>query len=142
MGAVTDEFDIRESIAVEMEYEVLRGGSLCTTEFTFRNEEDVLLFIVLDRDPEWHRRTRPAGRYISTAWIPGNFLAEGTLIVGAGIITEVPWQLHCDVPNALVFHVVEHTEKGSARGNSAEKWMGVVRPFLRWTTEMHLKGTE
>ena len=96
---------------------------------------DVIAFIVNDRDPVWYRRPRPVGRYISTAWIPGNFLSEGTMIVGGGIFSEDPWHEHCDVPRAVGFRVVDPGTRDTARGDVTGRWEGVVRPLLRWTTE-------
>jgi lipopolysaccharide transport system ATP-binding protein len=134
-GQTTNTVDIRQAVRVEIEYDVLEPGHILVPSFGFSNEEGICAFLVNDRDPAWRRKTRPPGRFVSTAWIPGNFLSEGTLIVGAGIVTESPWHLHCDVPGALAFHVVENSEVGAARGDSAEKWIGVVRPFLKWTTQ-------
>ena len=134
-GQIVNTVDIRQAVGVEIEYEVLEPGHILVPSFGFSNEEGICAFLVNDRDPAWRGKARPCGRFISTAWIPGNFLSEGTLIVGAGIVTETPWYLHCDVPGALAFHVVENSEVGAARGDSAEKWSGVVRPFLKWTTQ-------
>ena len=57
-----------------------RGGSSFPV-FNLYNEEDVTVFIAHDRDPALVTNPRPAGRYTSTARIPGNLLAEGMLTV-------------------------------------------------------------
>ncbi len=94
-----------------------------------------MVFLVNDRDPEWYRRPRPVGRYISTVWIPGNLLSEGVLTVGAGIMTEDPLSLHCDVSRVVGFRVHESGSGETARGDFTGRWPGAVRPLLKWTTQ-------
>ncbi|MET0516385.1 MAG: ABC transporter ATP-binding protein [Nitrospiraceae bacterium] len=134
-GMVRDAFDIRQSIAVEMEYDVLQAGCVCVAEFKFRNEEDLILFIVLDRDPEWHARPRPIGRYVSTTWIPGNLLSEGVVRVNAAIMTEDPFLLHASAADVVGFRIHETGAGPSARGTFTGRWPGAIRPLLTWTTE-------
>ncbi len=134
-GRVADVVDIRNPIRVEIEYDILKPGHSIVAQFGFNTEEDVIAFIANDRDPTWYRRPRPVGRYISTAWIPGNFLSEGTMVVGGGLFSEDPWHEHCDVPRAVGFRVVDPGTGDTARGDVTGRWEGVVRPLLRWVTE-------
>jgi len=134
-GQVSDVLDIRKPIRVEIEYDVLKPGQKLVAQFGFNTEEDVVAFIVNDRDPVWYRRPRPVGRYISTAWIPGNFLSEGTMVVGGGVFSEDPWHEHCDVPRAVGFRVIDPGTGDTARGDVTGRWEGVLRPLLRWSTE-------
>jgi lipopolysaccharide transport system ATP-binding protein len=134
-GQISDVIDIRKPMRVEIEYDILKPGQMVVAQFGFNTEEDVIAFIVNDRDPAWYRRPRPVGRYVSTAWIPGNFLSEGTMVVGGGIFSEDPWHEHCDVPRAVGFRVVDPGTGDTARGDVTGRWEGVVRPLLRWTTE-------
>jgi lipopolysaccharide transport system ATP-binding protein len=133
-GQVKDTVDIRQLVGVEIEYEVFKPGHILVAYSAFVNEENICAFVVIDRDPAWQRRPRPAGRFVSTAWIPGNLLAEGMLIVRAGIITEVPFSIHCDVPEAVAFQVIDSMDGDTARGDFGQKFWGVVRPLLKWTT--------
>jgi lipopolysaccharide transport system ATP-binding protein len=134
-GQVSDVVDIRRPIGIEMEYEVLKPGHVLVPSYGFTNEEGVGVFVASDRDPAWRRRPRPIGRFVSTAWIPGNLLAEGTLTVGAGIITEDPFTIHCDDEHAVAFQVVDSLDGNSARGDFAGRIPGAVRPLLEWTTQ-------
>jgi lipopolysaccharide transport system ATP-binding protein len=134
-GQVTDVVDIRKPMRVEIEYDILQPGHTIVAQFGFNTEEDVIAFIVNDRDPAWYRRPRPVGHYLSTAWIPGNFLSEGTMVVGGGLLSEDPWQLHCDVPRVVGFRVVDPGTGDTARGDVTGRWEGVVMPLLKWTTE-------
>lgn len=138
-GQVADVMDIRKPIRVEIEYDILKPGHTIVAQFGFNTEDDVIAFVVNDRDPAWYRRPRPTGHYISTVWIPGNFLSEGTMVVGGGIFSEDPWQEHCDVPRVVGFRVIDPGTGDTARGDVTGRWEGVVRPLLKWTTE-HLSS--
>jgi lipopolysaccharide transport system ATP-binding protein len=132
-GAVCQALDIRQPVGLEMEFDVLRGGSALVPGFSVANEEGVVLFMTYDSDPQWKRTPRPPGRYVSTAWVPGNFLAEGTLTVGASVSTQVPALCcHAAVSDAVAFQVVDSDEGDTARGDFSKAMPGVIRPMLRW----------
>ena len=73
----------------------------------------------------------------STAWIPGNLLNEGSVIVEAAICSiDFPkLEHHAAVYEAISFEVLDPGEGDSARGAFAGQWRGVVRPKLDWTVE-------
>ena len=134
-GQVTDVLDIRRPVGVEMEYEVLQPGYALTPFFTFYNEEGILAFRTFDADRASRRRAREKGRYLSTAWIPGNLLAEGTMFVAVGLITVEPQIRQFYERDVVAFQVVDSLEGDSARGEFGGNIGGVVRPLLRWSTE-------
>ncbi|MBL8042925.1 MAG: ABC transporter ATP-binding protein [Nitrospira sp.] len=133
-GVITDRFDIQRPIDIEMEFDVLKPGHVLVPEFNFRNEEDVLAFIVHDRDPAWKRKPRPIGRYACTVRIPGNFLSEGILTVEVVVMTEDPFRLHCQIPRIVGFRVDESGTGDTARGDFTGRWPGIIRPLLEWKT--------
>jgi lipopolysaccharide transport system ATP-binding protein len=133
-GQVSECIDIRQPFRVELEYEVLKPGRVLLASFGFSNENNVCMFVVNDRDPAWQRKPRAIGCYISTVCIPGNFFAEGTITVGAGIVTEDPFIIHCDIPDSVAFQVVDSLDGDSARGDYGGRFAGVIRPLLSWTT--------
>jgi lipopolysaccharide transport system ATP-binding protein len=134
-GQVSEAFDIRRPIQIEMEYEVLRSGHILVPNLHFFNEEGICLFASIDLDPSWRKRPRAKGTYCSTAWIPGDFLSEGNLTVRAAISTLDPLMVHVDVREAISFQVVDRLEGDSARGDYAGPMPGLVRPLLQWTTQ-------
>jgi len=140
-GKVIDTVDIRRPVAVEMEYEVIQGGHVLLPHFHFHNEADEHVFVSYDQDPAWRKRPRPAGCYTSTAWIPGNLLAEGTLYVEAALITLNPNIVQFG-EDAVAFHVVDSLDGNSARGDWAGRVPGVVRPLLNWETRFRPKSTD
>jgi len=139
-GQITDAVDIRQPVGIEMEFEVLKSGYMLVPNYHFFNEEGVYVFVVHGCDPAWRRKPRPVGRYVSTAWIPGNFLAEGSLIVGVAISTHDPVIVHFYERDAVAFQVIDSLDGDSARGDYTGPMPGVVRPLLRWTTQFSEKG--
>jgi lipopolysaccharide transport system ATP-binding protein len=134
-GEIADAVDIRRPVGIEMEFEVLRPGNVLVPNYHFFNEEGINAFIAADQDHIWQRQPRPKGRYLSTAWIPGNLLSEGTLIVGAAISTMDPLMVHFFERDAVAFQVVDSLDGDSARGDYAGPMPGIIRPLFRWTTK-------
>jgi lipopolysaccharide transport system ATP-binding protein len=134
-GEIAISFDIRRPIAIELEYEVLEANHLVHPVFVLKNEDGILLFAAQDLDPVWRGRRRPVGRYTSTAWVPGNFLAEGTISVTVCVLTLEPECLRGDVRDAVLFRIVDNLEaKDTSRGEYPRPIPGVLRPMLRWET--------
>ena len=117
-----------------MEFEVLQPGHLLVPNIQVTNEEGVLVFIAGDTSLAARRTPRPVGRYVSTAWIPGNFFSEGTMIIAAALSTMDPVTIHFFERDAVAFQVIDKFEGDSARGDFAGTFPGVVRPILRWTS--------
>jgi lipopolysaccharide transport system ATP-binding protein len=135
---ITEAIDIRRSVEIEMEYEVLKPGLVLVPNFHFFNEEGVYLFISGDTTVPWRTQKRAQGSYVSSVRIPGNFLAEGSVIVGAAISTLRPEIVHFFERDAVAFQVVDSLDGNSARGDYAGPMPGVVRPLLNWTTQYQI----
>jgi lipopolysaccharide transport system ATP-binding protein len=133
-GRTAEAVDVREPIGVEVEYDVLEEGHVLAPNLHFFNEEGVCVFVVHDSDPDWRGRPRPVGRFTSTAWIPGNLLVEGTLIVGVAVSTTDAAAVHFHEPDALAFQVVDSLDGDSARGDYGGPMPGMIRPLLDWQT--------
>jgi lipopolysaccharide transport system ATP-binding protein len=139
-GRVSDAIDIRQPVGVEIEFEVKKPGYALWPHYTVDNEEGTRVCVCFDQDPEWRRQPRPVGRYVSTGWIPGNLLSEGTMIIGASVRTEEPNILHFYERDAAAFQVIDSLEGNSARGDYLGPLPGVVRPLLKWTTQFRPNG--
>jgi len=137
-GMVDEAFDIRKSIYLEVEYEVLRPGNILSTHFHLENAQSVRVFSVHDTDIEWMNRPRKVGRYRCRAKVPGNFLSDGLLYVHVVILTMAPIETQCWVPEAVSFNVVDSFGKNTARGDWPNEMYGAVRPLLQWTTDFSL----
>jgi lipopolysaccharide transport system ATP-binding protein len=73
------------------------------------------------------------GRYVSTAWIPGNFLSEGIISVQSVIFTLEPQVKQFNERDIVSFQVVDSMDGDSARGDWHRSMKGAVRPLLKWT---------
>lgn len=134
-GTVSEGFDIRRRVGLQMEFDVLDSGKIFMPYFHLANDEGVIIFSTIDQDLRWHTEPRPPGRYVSTAWIPENLLSEGMIYVSAAMRTEVRKYRPFQVGDAIAFNIVDTMEGGSARGEWAGRLTGAVRPKLDWSTE-------
>lgn len=136
-GVTSENVDIRKSVGIDIEFTVLQPGHVLIPICRFYNEEGILLFHTGNQNPDWRRHQRHPGRYKSTVWIPGNFLAEGTVFVGAAICTMDNFAVHLHERDAVAFHVVDSMDGDSARGDYGGAIPGVIRPLLNWTDERY-----
>jgi len=135
-GETSASVDISRPFGIEVIYDVLQPGHVLTPVVEIENEEGTRLFGSHDAGEEWSRRPRPAGRYTSVVEIPGNFLAEGSLLAHVSVMSHVPTPvLHVRERHAVVFQIVDTREDDPARGNYVGPMAGVVRPLLQWTTD-------
>ena len=133
-GATIEAADIRQPVGIEMTYDVLKPGYCLVPTFEVFNESGLCVFSTLGLEPQWRTRPRPIGRLVSTAWIPGNYLAEGTLLVTARVLSPDPLKNHFYQRDLVAFQVVDSLDGDSARGGWEGAMPGVVRPLLEWTT--------
>jgi lipopolysaccharide transport system ATP-binding protein len=136
-GGSPEEIDIRQPIDIEVEYWTGTPGSLRpSVNLAFYNDEGVCLFISND----WQGRAahdtlnRPS-IVRSTCRIPGNFLAEGRVIITVAVSTFNPSTAHALERDAIAFQIVDRSQGDGVRGESTNEWPGVVRPMLDWHTE-------
>jgi lipopolysaccharide transport system ATP-binding protein len=134
-GQTTESLDIREPVGLEITYEVSQHSSGLVPSLQLFDEAGTCIFITQDLDPTWHGKVRPVGMFTSVAWIPGNFLAEGALLVSVSIGNQHPVKIRIHERDVVAFNVVESFGGGSARGQWDGAMPGVVRPLLKWTTE-------
>jgi len=141
-GEITETFDIRQSINVEIEFQVLQEGHVLLPHFGLINDLGQCAFISVDLDPSWRSRPRPAGRYISKAVIPGNLLAEGLMYISCHCLTLNPDVVQFSERKVVAFHVSDSLEGNSSRGDYAKQMPGVVRPILKWDTQFNPENPE
>jgi lipopolysaccharide transport system ATP-binding protein len=136
-GKLAETIDVRKPVGIEMEYEVLKPDHVMIPYLKFFNDEGVRIFAAVDLDPDWRGRKRICGRYKSTAWIPGNLLAEGMIYVGASMKTTSQKFTYFNERFGVAFQVVDNLDGNSARGDYVGKLSGAVRPALKWETSFH-----
>ena len=139
-GEGIDTIDIRRSFGIEMLWEVFKSDHELSAHFGFINESGDQVFVTIDLDPEWRGKIRPLGKFRSTAWVPGNLLAEGLLYVHCHVYDKTFNISDCSEEPAVSFQIVDTCEGDSARGDYGQNFPGVVRPLLKWTTEFEPAG--
>ena len=134
-GQTTAAVDVRRPLRIELTYDVLEAGHVLLPTVEFYNEDGTEVFSTHDTGEEWRRRERPAGRYTSSVVVPGNLLAEGSLIAHVSVMSHFPATiLHARETNAVAFQVIDSQEGDTARGDYVGPMPGVIRPLLRWDT--------
>jgi lipopolysaccharide transport system ATP-binding protein len=134
-GRTAESVDVRRPVGIEIGFDVLNEVTLFP-KIKLRNAEGEVLFNALDVDPRWWETTAP-GRYVATAWIPGNLLNDGFMSVDVGVFSPngTKFRSHASDSGALSFYVYDTTDGVTARGMFTGRLRGVVRPLLEWTTE-------
>jgi lipopolysaccharide transport system ATP-binding protein len=133
-GGIAEAFDIRRPICIDVVFDVLEGERVLAPNIHIYDSEGTTVFVSIDQDENWNRRPRPVGRYTSTAWIPGNFLSEGSFLVDTAITTFLPLDVHLHERSVVGFQVIDSTDGDSARGDYGGHFPGIVRPLLKWET--------
>lgn len=141
-GQTTEAIDIRRPVNLEIEYDVLKPGFLLAPIFHVFNEEGIFVFVTFDSEPEWKKKTRPVGRFVSVAQIPGNFLSEGSYIIAAAISTLDPVTVHFYERDVVAFQMIDTLDGDSARREYAGFMPGVIRPLLHWETRADLQANK
>ena len=143
-GQPGDEVDIRYPVHVQVEYwSELPGALRPYVNLHFFNDEGVCLFVSDDNSNEDWRRTRRSRRLVrSSVSIPGNFLAEGRVIVTVAVSTMNPTVVHAIERDAIAFQVVDRSDGDGVRGEWAGDWPGVLRPRLEWSVSTDEYGPD
>jgi lipopolysaccharide transport system ATP-binding protein len=128
--------DIRSPVIIEMVYDVVKPGHPLAPWCEFFNEAGTCLFVGFDMKPGWRDRPWPMGRFASTVRVPGNLLAEGTVLVGVRLHSPRAHLLQYREKDAVAFQVMDNLNRldgTSVRGEWEGRIPGVVRPLLEWT---------
>jgi lipopolysaccharide transport system ATP-binding protein len=136
-GETMQVFDSRDRIGIEIGYTVLRPVENLAAEFVVYDSQGTLLFTSANQyDDEVFGFHNP-GAYLSTCWIPGNLMTEGTFFLRISVVEiQVPIKVHVFEENILAFQVADPMKKDSARGRIAHDYPGMIRPRLEWHTRV------
>jgi lipopolysaccharide transport system ATP-binding protein len=143
-GDLAPEIDIREPVFLEVDYWNL------STNAQFRpmavinvsNTDGTLLFVTADfNNVQWRMKPRRRALVRTRCSIPGNFLAEGGVLVTASIASLDPFVVHAQESDAVVFHVTDRSTGDGVRGNWAGDYPGILRPMLDWDINEELDGS-
>jgi lipopolysaccharide transport system ATP-binding protein len=131
--------NICDSLAIEITFEVLDPNHILIAGFNFYNSSGTNLFDSHEQTKKWRYSKRPEGIHKCKVWIPGNFLAEGLVQVGAAVFTLEPFTIHFQEQEVLTFNIYDDLNENSARGSQyTGDFPGLLRPKLRWDS-VHFK---
>lgn len=127
-GMVFNNFNLSESISIEMEFWVIKPGMQLNPSFQIFNQLGICLFAVTNfHDADWNNRDYEPGLYKSVCTIPGHLLNEGKHSISA-IVARNKTEAHIRVETvSFTVH-----DDGLSRSGYTGGWIGVVRPVLPW----------
>jgi lipopolysaccharide transport system ATP-binding protein len=136
---------VGSTVGVEITYDVPAGGAEVVAALWFQDDTGSCTFFVAEDGAEWRGRTRPAGTYRSTAWLPPHLLAPGRLRVGARLWAR-PGEAGPESGSVAELHPsdgvgFEVLEGLASAGGFPEPLSGVVRPSVPWTTRFQSAET-
>lgn len=134
-GTISPVIDIEQPLRVEMKYQILKPGFSFLPHYVLHDGGGNIIFVAIDQDRSWQKRTRDPGMYTSKAYIPGNLFNEGNVFVDAVLRTIEPDTVHFVEKNAVSFEVVEMSKNNPTRAGYVKSIPGAVRPELKWTTD-------
>jgi lipopolysaccharide transport system ATP-binding protein len=138
-GDLMETAGLSQAIGIQAEYDVFVDGVELLPNVHLANDEGTVVFASVDVDPQWHGKPRKKGHYVTTAWIPGHFLTEGSYTMEYAIITPAPFRAHVALTNPLAFRVSRRADESGVAvpGSSRE---GVIAPLLEWSTDRTAVG--
>jgi lipopolysaccharide transport system ATP-binding protein len=135
-GKISTDFDVRDQILIEFEYEILKNASFVDAEVILYDKVGhIILYSIDNLDSPWSGKGRDTGRYKSTCYLPGDFLNEGIISVTVAVST-IPHTCHAVAKEIVCFEVRDAMDPRGVRGNTPGTWpSAVVRPRLNWEVQ-------
>jgi lipopolysaccharide transport system ATP-binding protein len=129
-GDLCQEVSITEPIIIRMRYNIKESGDHSfIPNFHFFSSDGSYAFV---SNPRNVANLKP-GIYDAECHVPGNFLNEGTYVIGLAMTSvKSGIQIHFYEQSALSFNVKDPIENVPTRNGYAGSMPGIVRPLLDW----------
>lgn len=133
-GMVRAAYDVKESIEVEVEFDILKQVHPLNLHLYIAHDTAGKLFVSMDNhDTPWQSTPPAPGRYKAKCKIPAHFLNEGMFTIEWVICTQPTTTHHVAFPDALTFRISDDMANIGVRGNWQREWPpAAVRPRLEW----------
>lgn len=141
-GYVTSEFDVRDPITLEIEYQVFTNDNKLCASIEFINGMGVWVMHSFDNYiyGDWRdQKPYKSGVYKVCCTVPGDLLTDGQMSINLRIFSppifpnEAP---HIREFDLLSFNILDQMDPEGVRGNFPYNWGSpAVRPKLNWVTE-------
>jgi lipopolysaccharide transport system ATP-binding protein len=125
-------FDISELVGIKMRYQVTECNHKLSAAFNFFNSNGINIFDSHETTTEFYNQPKELGIYEAVVWIPGNFFAEGLIIIGAAVVTHNPFQIHFHEREVIAFNMIDKSGQNNTRGDYSGSMPGIIRPLLKW----------
>jgi lipopolysaccharide transport system ATP-binding protein len=127
----SSQLPIHKPFDVEIEYEVLRSGSILNISLSIFDINGTYVFASpSNTDEQWYLKPHPKGVYISRCQIPPNLFNSGIFSVSV-LLVEAGSFVIAQKDHAIS---IEMVDTGETRKGYFGFWGGVVRPMLQWNT--------
>ncbi len=131
---ITTQFDVKESIQLQLNYEVLEQSYCFQVHFYVKNQEGLTVFVTMDNlVSPYITNSQPKGNYQATCTIPANLLNEGAYFIEPLICTCPTTHNNISVTDALSFQINDNMLPEGTRGNWLREWpTAIIRPTFEW----------
>jgi lipopolysaccharide transport system ATP-binding protein len=132
MGRLNGQVSINEPVPVRILFRVLvNSDHIFVPNLHFRTIDGIYVAVVKPENTEV--RSLGEGLYVADCEVPANFFNNGVFTLQVAISSfNLGQTVHANVPNALVFEVVDDLSDTSYRNGYLLAIPGVVRPRLKW----------
>ncbi len=131
-GKSKESYLINEPVGIEMIYEVQEDGHVLWAGHNIHNSEGLNIFDTHSVTSEYYHKPHEKGLFKAIAWLPANFMSEGTYIVSSAVFNHKKGLIHFHEKENVVFNIVESHEGITSRGDSPGRFPGLIRPLLDW----------
>jgi len=127
-------YDVIDEIGIMLEYVVLKPNFQLWTGLNIHDDMGNNLFDTHNITSKLYNSIHSTGRYQTIAWIPKNFLNEGSISISVAIFNHQLHEIHLHIKDIIKINIVDHltTNTLTARGLSQGKFPGLIRPLIQW----------
>jgi homopolymeric O-antigen transport system ATP-binding protein len=131
-GRGADQLDVHTPFSIEFGYWNLSPGTRLNLSVAVHTQEGTCVFVTTTTMEEsWHGKPFPGGLFRSVCAIPGDLLNDNVYRLTVMFVKDSTVILHSE-DSVLSFEIHDSLQ---GRDDWYGKWLGVIRPSLRWTTE-------
>lgn len=123
---------INDPVSMRLSFRVLKNTThIFVPNFHIRTFDG--MFVTMVKPPNSEARVLEVGSYIAECEIPANMFNNGVFTLQVAISSFNCGQtVHANVPNALIFEVIDNLSDTSYRNGYLLAIPGVIRPRLKW----------
>lgn len=125
---LTTETPFRIDIAYKVKQ---KDATVGMTAILYDSENNCVLSSINNHESHWYGKPMPPGEFVTSCYVPGNFLNNGWFQLGINIFSK-GFSEAVLADEALRFEVHDGP---AVRGDYFGEFGGVVRPLLKWETK-------